>query len=419
MTRRVFIYLIIIALAAAGYFLQDKWLPQVQALWQAKFGTAPTAANKDPAGGKKKGGAGPITVIVAKAQSGSLPITRQTIGTIVPTASSILTSSTSGILADVLVKDGANVKKDDLVARLDSRVINATINKDQATLVKDQATLENANTAAKRAKDLLNKGLNSKQAGDDADTAAKVAAAAVNVDQAVLAADQVTLSLTEIHAPFDGKLGTILLSPGAFVSPGTSVATITQLESVYAEFSLPDRDAELIHKSFADSSLTVEVSSQTATQHQTVKGPIVFVDSTVDLGSGTFKMRAKIPNADGKFLSGQAIDVDVTAGTLTNLILVPNQAVTPTATGNAVFVVKEDSTVEVRPVEIALRSDNMAGLSKGLSENEQVVVEGQINLVNGAAVKIGEASPSAGSADPAKGKKKKPDAAKATEGVAP
>ena len=106
MTRRVFIYLIIIALAAAGYFLQDKWLPQVQALWQAKFGTAQTTATKDLAAGKKKGGAGPISVIVAKAQSGSLPITRQTIGTIVPTASSILTSSTSGILADVLVKDG-------------------------------------------------------------------------------------------------------------------------------------------------------------------------------------------------------------------------------------------------------------------------------------------------------------------------
>jgi len=267
--------------------------------------------------------------------------------------------------------------------------------------------------------DLLIQGLNSKQAGSDADTASKVAAATQSYDEAVLAADQVALSLTEIRAPFDGKLGTILLSPGAYVAPGTSVATITQLNSVYAEFSLPDRDAELIHKSFADSSLTVEVGSQTATQHQTVKGPIVFVDSTVDAGSGTFKMRAKIPNADGNFLSGQAIDVDVTAGTLTNLVLVPNQAVTPTASGNAVYVVKDDSTIEVRPVEIALRSDKMAGLSKGLLENEQVVVEGQINLINGAAVKIGQAAPSAGSTDPAKNKKKKKDAAATTESAAP
>lgn len=419
MTRRVISYLIIIALAAAGYIFQDKWLPQVQALWQGKSGAAQTAATKDAAGGKNKGGAGPMTVLVAKAQSGSLPITRQTIGTIVPTASSILTSSTSGILAQVLVKDGATVKKGDLIAQLDTRTIRATIAKDEATLAKDLATLQNSIITAKRAKDLLVQGLNSKQAGSDADTASKVAAATQIYDEAVLAADYVALSLTEIRAPFDGKLGTILLSPGAYMAPGTSVATITQLDSVYAEFALPDRDAELIHKSFADSSLTVEIGSQTASQHQTVKGPIVFVDSSVDVGSGTFKMRAKIPNADGKFLSGQAINVDVTAGTLTKLILVPNQAVTPTATGNAVYVVKDDSTVEVRPVEIALRSDNMAGLSKGLSENEQVVVEGQINLVNGAAVKIGQAAPSVGSADPAKGKKKMTDAAKATEGAAP
>ncbi len=419
MTRRVISYLIIIALAAAGYIFQDKWLPQVQALWQGKSGAAQTAGTKDAAGGKKKGGAGPMTVLVAKAQSGSLPITRQTIGTIVPTASSILTSSTSGILAEVLVKDGATVKKGDLIAQLDTRTIRATIAKDEATLAKDLATLQNSIITAKRAKDLLVQGLNSKQAGSDADTASKVAAATQIYDEAVLAADHVALSLTEIRAPFDGKLGTILLSPGAYMAPGTSVATITQLDSVYAEFALPDRDAELIHKSFADSSLTVEVGSQTASQHQTVKGPIVFVDSTVDVGSGTFKMRAKIPNADGKFLSGQAINVDVTAGALRKLILVPNQAVTPTATGNAVYVVKDDSTVEVRPVEIALRSDNIAGLSKGLSENEQVVVEGQINLVNGAAVKIGQAAPRVGSADPAKAKKKMIDAAKATEGAAP
>ena len=421
--RRLIVLMLVIAVLATTYFTQTKWLPQATALWQSKFGSAKTTASADAtgSGSKKKGGAGPITVLVAKAETGNMPITRQTIGTIVPIATSVLTTSTSGILAEVLMKDGASVKKDDLIAHLDTRTIDATIVKDKAILLRDQATLQNSLITTRRAKELLAKGLNSQQAGNDADTASQVAAATENYDRAVLAADQVTLSLTEIRAPFDGKLGTILLSPGAFVAPGTSVATIMQLDPVYAEFALPDRDAELIHKSFADHTLSVDVAAQSKAQPQTVKGPIVFVDTSIDSNSGTFKMRAEIPNADMTFLSGQAINVDVTAGAIENLVLVPNQAVTPTANGNAVYVVKQDNTIEVRPVEIALRGDQMAGIAKGLSAGESVVIEGQINLVNGSAVKIGSAAPDkkATSANSTKQKKPKANAEETAQSTAP
>jgi membrane fusion protein, multidrug efflux system len=420
--RRLIVLLLVIAVLTTAYFTQAKWLPQATALWQSKFGSTTTTAVTDASSSaSKKRGAAPITVLIAKAESGSLPITRQTIGTIVPVATSVLTSSSSGILSEVLMKDGASVKKGDLIAHLDTRTIDATIVKDKAILLRDQATLQNSLITSKRAKELLAKGLNSQQAGNDADTASQVAAATENYDRAVLAADQVTLSLTEIHAPFDGKLGTILLSPGAFVAPGTSVATIMQLDPVYAEFALPDRDADLIHKSFADRTLTVDVAPQSTAQPQTVKGPIVFVDTSIDANSGTFKMRAEIPNADMKFLSGQAINVDVTAGAIENLILVPNQAVTPTASGNAVYIVKQDNTIEVRPVEIALRGDQMAGIAKGLSAGEQVVIEGQINLVNGSPVKIG--SPAADkkvtSANSTKQSKPKANAEETAQSTAP
>ncbi len=421
--RRLIGSLLVCAVLVAAYLTQAQWLPQATALWQSKFGSAKTTASADAtgSGAKKKGGAGQITVIVAKAEIGNLPITRQTIGTIVPIATSVLTSSSSGILSEVLMKDGASVKKGDLIAHLDTRTIDATIVKDKAILLRDQATLQNSLITSKRAKELLAKGLNSQQAGNDADTASQVAAATENYDRAVLAADQVTLSLTEIRAPFDGKLGTILLSPGAFVAPGTSVATIMQLDPVYAEFALPDRDAELIHKSFADGTLTVDVAAQSKAKPQTVKGPIVFVDTSVDSNSGTFKMRAEIPNADMTFLSGQAINVDVTAGAIENLVLVPNQAVTPTSSGSAVYIVKQDNTIEVRPVEIALRGDQMAGIAKGLSAGEQVVIEGQINLVNGSPVKIGSATPAknATSANTTKQKKPKSNAEETAQSTAP
>jgi membrane fusion protein, multidrug efflux system len=395
--RRLIGLVLVCAVLLTAYVTPANWLPQATALWQSKFGSAKTVASTDVtgSGSKKRGGAGTITVLVAKAETGSIPITRQTIGTIVPIAASVLTTSTSGILSEVLMKDGAWVKKGDLIAHLDTKTIDATIVKDKAILLRDQATLQNSLITKRRAKELLAKGLNSQQAGNDADTASQVAAATENYDRAVLAADEVALSLTEIRAPFDGKLGTILLSPGAFVAPGTSVATITQLDPVYAEFSLPDRDAELIHKSFADRTLTVDVAAQFTANSQTVKGPIVFVDTSIDANSGTFKMRAEIPNSKLLLLSGQAINVDVTAGAMENLVLVPNQAVTPMASGNAVYIVKKDNTIEVRPVEIALRGDKIAGINKGVAAGEQVVIEGQINLVNGSTVKIGTAAPAA------------------------
>lgn len=383
MLRRLIGILLICAVLVAGYYYKDKWLPRVATLWQA----TPNAAA--PSSTNPKKGAGPITVLVAKAQLGSMPITRQTIGTIVPSASSILTPASSGILAEIFAKDGATVKKGDLIAQLDTRTIRATIARDEATLVKDQATLQNSIITAKRTKELLLQGLSSKQIGNDADTASRVAAATENYDRAVLAADQVALSLTEIRAPFDGRLGTILLSLGAFVAPGTSVASITQLDPVYAEFSLPDRDVELISKSFADGTLSVGVSAQSTGGSQPSKGPIIFVDTSIDSNTGTFKMRAKISNADLRFLAGQAINVDVVAGTFDNLILVPNQAVTPAASGNAVYLVKDDNTIEVRPVVIVLRDENLAGLSSGLKPGEQVVIEGQISLTNGSPVKVG------------------------------
>jgi membrane fusion protein, multidrug efflux system len=416
--RSSLVLLLVCVVLITAYFSQTLWLPQATALWNAKFGN-PKTADPTGSGTKKRGGAGPLTVLVAKAESGSIPITRQTIGTIVPIAASVLTTSTSGILSAVLMKDGAWVKKGDLIAQLDTKTIDATIVKDKAILLRDQATLQNSLITKRRAKELLAKGLNSQQAGNDADTASQVAAATENYDRAVLAADEVALSLMEIRAPFDGKLGTILLSPGAFVAPGTSVATITQLDPVYAEFSLPDRDAELIHKSFVDRTLTVDVAAQSTAKSQTVQGPIVFVDTSIDANSGTFKMRAEIPNSKLVFLSGQAINVDVTAGAIEDLVLVPNQAVTPMASGNAVYIVKQDNTIEVRPVEIALRGDQMAGVAKGLKAGESVVIEGQINLVNGSPVKIGSVAPykkvtSANSTKPSKSKANAEETAQST-----
>ncbi len=379
------------AAAASTYYYRDLWLPKVAPYVSSIYPSAKTEAPKNAAGGAGRRGAGPITVLVAKAEEGSLPISRQTIGTIAPVASSALTTSVAGIVSEIKVKDGADVKKGDLIAQLDARVIHATIIKDQATLAKDKVTLDNLKATMQRTLQLASKGVVAKQASEDATAAMNVAAQAVTYDQAVLDADAVNLSLTEIRAPFDGRIGKVALSPGAYVAAGTAVATVTQLNPVFAEFSLPEGDSVAVRDAFNAKTLTatVTLAGQSKTR-SSIQGPVVFVDNAIDPASGTLKMRAQLTNDDVALLVGQSINVRVDLGQTAKMVLVPNVAVTPSATGSVVYVVKPDNTIEVRPIELAMRGENSAGLNKGLSLGEQVVIEGQINLVNGSTVLIGK-----------------------------
>lgn len=386
MIRRLAIWILFLAVAGSAYYYRDMWLPKVMPYFATKTDIA------KPATGAGKRGAGPITVLVAKAEEGTLLITRQTIGTIAPVASSALTTSVAGIVSEINVKDGADVKKGDLIAQLDARVIRATIIKDQATLAKDQVTLDNLKATMQRTVQLATKGVVAKQTGDDATAAMNVAAQAVIFDQAALDADQVNLSLTEIRAPFDGRIGTVALSPGAYVAAGTAIATVTQLNPVFAQFSLPEGDSRPVRDAFNAKTLTATVmlTSLDKKKRNAIQGPVVFVDNSIDPASGTLKMRAQLANDNTELLVGQSINVKVDLGQSAKMILVPNVAVTPTATGNAVYIVKADNTIEVRPIELGLRGENLAGLTKGLSLGEQVVTEGQINLVNGSPVIIGK-----------------------------
>jgi membrane fusion protein, multidrug efflux system len=392
MIRRLTIWILILAAVGSTYYYRDMWSPKLAPYLSSIYPAAKTDTAR-PASGTARRGAGPITVLVAKAEEGTLPLTRDTIGTIVPVASSALTTSISGIVSEINVKDGADVKKGDLIAQLDARVIRATIIKDQATLAKDQVTLDNLKATMQRTVQLATKGVVAKQTGDDAIAAMNVAAQAVIFDQAALDADHVNLSLTEIRAPFDGRIGTVALSPGAYVAAGTAIATVTQLSPVFAQFSLPESDSFAVRDAFDAKTLNAEVmlTSLDKKKRNAIQGPVVFVDNSIDPASGTLKMRAQLTNDNGGLLAGQSINVKVDLGQSAKMILVPNVAVTPTSTGSAVYIVKSDNTIEVRPIELGLRGESSAGLTKGLLLGEQVVTEGQINLVNGSPVIIGKA----------------------------
>lgn len=345
--------------------------------------------NSDRRGGGAQSGGRAVTVTVAVAKSGSLPVTRQTIGTIVPVASTALSSPISGIVANVLAKDGAEVKAGDLLVQIDDRTIKANIQRDQALLAKDQATLDAADATLSRVETLAKTGVDTQQQVSDASSVAKQAAATLLVDQANLAADNVTLSQTQIRAPFDGKLGAVLFSAGAYVAPGANVALLTQMRPVYAEFVLPEPDLDLIRSTMANNSLTAEVTpTQADVKNSPATGKIVFIDNNVDTASGTFKLRMLLENDAERFWPGQPLKVTVNAGQADNLVIVPMVALQPLSGGYTSFVVKPDNTVEQRQVTVALSNGDLAGVSNGLKEGDALVTEGQASLTNGSHVMV-------------------------------
>jgi len=391
--------LVLCLLLVGGWYERERIAPYAPAPLAAWLAPANAVGASHGAGGSgRRGSGGPVAVTVAEAEAGSLPILRQTVGWVRPVASTVLSTETTGVVAEIEGRDGTRVKAGDLVVRLDDRAARALVTKDEAAIARDQATLDAATASLDRIQRLVQSGANTQQAGDDATTAVRSATASLDVDRATLEADRVALAKTEIRAPFDGRLGAIALSVGALVTPGTAIVTLTQSAPVYAEFSLPENDLDLLHAAWKAKALTAKARPAGATASKG-DGPVVFIDNAVDQNSGTIRLRALLPNDDGAFVPGQSIAVEAHAGNRDGLVLVPGVAVEPRDDGSVVYVAKPDDTIEVRKVEVALRVGALAGLSAGLAAGERVVTEGQGGLSAGAHVSVKASEPASAPAD--------------------
>lgn len=390
-----------VALLAAGYFFRERlvgYAPVWARSYVAMIDPALAPKGDRPAGtaaataatGGRHGKSGPAPVTVVAATAGTLPIERTTIGTVVAVDTTQLGPKIAGTVAKVLAKDGAEVKQGELIVQLDDSTIRAQIAKDQAQIDKDQATLSDARATYNRTQPLVASGVATAQAGDDAMAAVKVAEGTLAVDKAAYAVDQVALADTQIRAPFDGRLGVVQYSVGAYVSAGTNLVRITRMKPVLVQFSLPEVDLALLRRTQAAGTLAASVSPvlNEADSGPQLKGLVTFIDNSVDAASATVTLRASLGNEDETLWPGQPVNVKVQAGTSGNLVLVPNVAVMPHVSGNVVYVVKDDGTVEDRPVTVALRLGDTAGLSAGLKVGEKVVTEGQAAVLPGAKVKV-------------------------------
>jgi multidrug efflux system membrane fusion protein len=199
---------------------------------------------------------------------------------------------------------------------------------------------------------------------------------------------RIQLGYCSIRSPLDGRTGSLIVQQGNIIkAEDVSLVVINQIVPIDVAFSVPEQFLSEIKKYMTSGKLGVEVFVP-MNEERPEKGVITFVDNTVDSQTGTIRLKGTFANRDRKLWPGQFVNVVLTLTTEPNAIVVPSQAIQTGQEGQYIFVVREDLTVESRPVVAGRSGSNETVVKKGLNANEKVVTDGQVRLYPGAKVEI-------------------------------
>ena len=342
----------------------------------------------------------PISQLVKIALVGKtdFPLIERGYGTMTSPQVVAINARITSQITKVNVQDGQMVKAGDVLIELDDRTLQAVLAKDVATLAKDQAVLDNNDIQLQRAKTLAARNAGPQQDVDNAVAAHSSQLQVIDSDKAVIDADKLQLDFAKIRAPFDGKLGAISAVLGALVSPpgnsGTqsSLLSITQMQPLRVTFRLAEQVLPPLQAALAKNpdAATVKVYASSS-KDELDEGKLNFVDSSVDVTSGTIGLAANIGNAKLNLWPGQRVTVDLQYGTTLGAITVPTVAVQQGQIGSYVWVIDDQNVAKATVIKVSRFEGDLAEISDGVTEGTKVVVEGQAKLANGTHVTIGGA----------------------------
>ncbi len=368
-------------------------------------------------GGRGRGGdGGPVPVVVAVVSQRDVPINVDVIGNVEAYSTISVKAQVGGELTKVSFHEGDSVKKGDLLFTIDGRPLEAQLSQAQANLARDTAALSQAQAnlardianekyaqdQAKRYRGLFDQGVVSREQADQmassadalsqtvlADKAAiESARAQIVADKAAVENVQVQLNYTTIQSPINGRTGSIAVKQGNVVAANTTeLMTITEVQPIYVTFSVPEAQLGEIKRYMGQGQLPVRAAPQADAGVQE-SGVLTFIDNSVDATTGTIKLKGTFPNADNKLWPGEFVRVTLGLTTRPHATVVPNQAVQTGQDGQFVYVVKQDRTVEMRPVVTGTRVDQELVIDRGLAPGETVVTEGQLRLTPGSHVQV-------------------------------
>jgi multidrug efflux system membrane fusion protein len=349
-----------------------------------------------PGGGR---GRASVTVGVAKATTGDIPIILSALGTVTPEATVQVTAQVGGPLSQVNFHEGQLVHKGQVLAVIDPRPYQVAVQQAEGQEARDQALLANARLDLTRYQTLLAQDSISKQQADTQASLVRQDEGVVATDRAAVAAARLNLSYTHIVAPVSGRVGLRQIDPGNLVSANGSspIVVVTQIDPIDVVFAVPEDSIPSVtsHPNFG-AGLAVSAYDRSGGQ-ALAQGVLTTLDNLVDTTTGTVKGKARFANPTGALFPNQFVNVTVLTNTLKNQVIVPTTAIRHGPQGDFVYVLQPGQTVKVRAVTVGPGTDETVSITKGLAAGETVITEGGDRLRDGAKVALpGQRPPGAG-----------------------
>jgi multidrug efflux system membrane fusion protein len=303
-----------------------------------------------------------------------------------------------GTLEGVHFREGQEVNKGDLLFTIDARPYQAALAQAQSAVQRDKAKMLDAEATARRYEELAKKEYVTQQQAESARADAVSLKATVQADEAAVEQAKLNLAYCAIRAPVTGRTGSLLVHAGNVVKANdVPLVVIDQMQPIYVTFSVPESVLPQIRaKQGEQLPVAARLSDQkpgdvpesSAIRGEAEQGVLTFMDNAVNTVTGTILLKATFENKNEALWPGSFAMATVTLGEIRDATVAPSQAVQRGQQGQYVFVVKQDGTVESRPVVVAMQNERQAVIEKGLAPGETVVTDGQLRLAPGARVQI-------------------------------
>ncbi|HEY4981167.1 MAG TPA: efflux RND transporter periplasmic adaptor subunit [Pseudolabrys sp.] len=335
---------------------------------------------------------GPVPVLIAAAARADVPVYLNAVGTTKALNTVTVRPQVDGKLLEVAFKEGQDVNKGDLLARIDPTTFQAQLAQAAAKKAQDEAQLSNAKIDLERYEKLAATNAINRQQSDTQRALVNQYSALVQADQAAIENAQAMLAYTTITAPIGGRTGIRQVDEGNIVhaSDATGIVVLTQLKPISVLFNLPQQDLNAVNSAFANAPLSVD-ALRSDNDAVIDRGTLRVVDNQVDQSTGTVKLKAEFPNVNLQLWPGQFVNIRLLIDTLKQVVVIPTGAVQRGPNGTFVYVVKDDNSASMRPIQVQKQDETQTVVASGLEPPERVVTTGFARLNDGSKVTIGSA----------------------------
>jgi len=338
-------------------------------------------------------GSGATLVHSGVATTADVPVYLNALGTVIPNASVTVTSRVDGQLEKVYFTEGQKVAAGQLLAQIDPRSFQATLNQYQAELSENQALLKSAELTLARYRKLYAQDSLARQDLDTQTATVGQYRGAVAADQAQIASAKLSIEYARITAPVSGRVGLRLVDPGNMVqsSSSTGLVTITQMQPAAVTFSVPQSNIPDLLKALHSGQALPATAFDQDNSRALAQGEVKFISNQIDTGTGTVALKATFANEDEALYANQFVNLRLQIATLKGATVIPSQALQLSSDGSFVFAINKDNTVTRRAVSAGPAfGDDKQAILKGVAPGDRLVTEGIDRLTNGSKVALAD-----------------------------